>query len=139
MKIEGTCPNCKHDVSIPIDKLEVAQPQPVELLNATATPAATVQVTRESVQPPQPEVKIKTVAARDQPFYRCKKCNDKHKNENYKVRPNLRCPNCGTLNGEKSCKTCAKKTDPEDWEELDDETLDELEIPKPEASHTHED
>lgn len=137
MNIEGNCPHCKKDVSIDIDKLEVKTEAKPLLSNAS-----TLVQTQVLEQKPVETIKekIKTVAPSDEPYYHCEgeNCMGLHKNPNYKVRPNKKCTNCSTLNSPKAkgCKNCKK----DEFDELTDEDLDELEIPKPEMhDHSHED
>ena len=138
MKITGDCPNCKKEVSIDIDKLDIKPPATLEVQNATTTQNATVQV--QKVEPVEPEVQIKTVAPKDQPYFKCKNCGDAHKNPNYTEIPKFRCKNgnCNTLNGQKACKNCGNK-DEDEFEEEDIDELKEIGIPEPEhADHKHE-
>lgn len=133
MKITGDCPNCKKEIAIDIDKLDVKQEKPLEFVGSTTTAAQTIQVEK-----PKSEIQIQTVAPKDQPFYKCKNCGDKHKNPNYSKRPNKKCSKCGSLNGETSCKNC-DNNDSEEFEEIDEDKLDDMGIPKPEPhEHNHE-
>lgn len=140
MKIEGNCPHCQKDVAIDIDKLEVKTEARPIMANASTLVQLPEQNATGTTALMKPEIKIKTVAPSDEPFYHCEgeNCMGLHKNPNYKVRPNKKCTNCSTLNSPKAkgCKNCKK----DEFDELTDEDLDELEIPKPdEHDHSHED
>ena len=127
------CPHCKGGIDLNL------KPQGNKEVELELPPV-------NKIEPkPEPEVKEvekiveKTKPPADQPFYKCKNCGDKHKNPNYSKKPNKQCPNCGSLNGEKNCKNCNKATDADDWTELTDEELEELEIPFPEENHNNHD
>ena len=136
---EESCPHCKknfeseHD----IDNLEPAK------ITGTIKEIKTDsqnQTTVQEVKPVEPKIEIKTVAPKDQPFYKCKNCGDAHKNPNYTEIPKFRCKNgsCNTLNGKKACKNCGNK-DPDSFDEEDVEELKEIGIPEPSHSdHEHE-
>jgi len=130
IKGKTECPTCKkeHPAQFDIDKLTMENVKVPEITNPQASGLQTQQL-----QNPELEIKeiVKTVAPKDQPFYKCKNCGDKHENPNYSQRPNMKCPNCGSLNGEKNCKNCKKNTDLDEWEELDNDELNQLEIPEP--------
>lgn len=132
MKITGDCPNCKEKVAIDIDKLEVKQPK--ELENTTSEGQQTQQIIKPEIKEIEKIVE-KVKIPSDQPFYECKDCDSLHKNKNYSVRPNKKCNNCDSLNGPKNkgCKNCGNT----EFEELDEDQLDDLGIPKP-AEHEHE-
>jgi len=144
MKITGsaTCPDCKkpHPVALDIDKLQIATPEtPATVDNATTT-GNTVLIKPEDK--PKPEIKIETVSPSDEPYYACKNGNcDKglHKNPNYSKKPKEKCENCGTSNGIKKCKNCGN-IDPEEFETLDEDKLNELGIPEPvdHSEHGHD-
>ncbi len=57
-----------------------------------------------------------------------------HRNENYSEKPNKKCKNCDSLNGEKKCTNCGNK-DEEEFDELEDNELTELGIPMPPENH----
>ena len=138
MKLTGdtTCPWCKkdHKVEFDLDNLE-NNVKP----STTTNPQATGQTTIQEVKPEIVEKEvIKTVLPNDVPFFACKdgNCGEIHKNENYTKAPNKKCKNCDTLNGIKKCKNC-KNSDPEEFEELDNEELSDLGIPIPEEHEGH--
>ena len=132
MKITGDCPNCKKEVSIDIEKLEVKQPKTKDIENASTTGQQTQQIEK-----PKPEIIEKEIirAPSDQPFIDCKDCKSLHKNPNYKHKPNKRCANdkCGQLNKEdsKGCKNCGSAEFEEEL--LTDEELNEIGVPEPEV------
>jgi len=139
MKITGDCPNCKKEVSIDIEKLEVKQPKAKEIENASTTGQQTQQIQKPE-EKPKPEVKIETVIEDFKPNYECPDGNcdvGVHKNKNFKRRPKGKCTNCNqfTKHEKGICPWC-KSTE---LEELDPEELDELGIMKPnEVEHEHE-
>jgi len=118
------CPNCEKDFDgeIDIDKLDLKPPKAAEI--QASTEAINKEVTKQAKEFKQ---EVKTVAPPDQPFFKCKNCNDTHKNPNYTKQPNKKCQNCGTLNGSDSCKNCGSV----ESEELDPEELEDLGIPEP--------
>jgi hypothetical protein len=138
MNLEGdtTCPHCKkdHTASFNLDKLDIKTPAS-ELTNVTAT--ETSQVLEKKPEPePTPEPII--VSPSDVPFFPCKdgNCGEIHENPNYSKAPNKKCKNCDTLNGIKKCKNC-KNSDPEEFDELDNEELIEMGIPIPNEHEGH--
>jgi len=139
MKIHGDCPNCKEKVTIDIDKLQVTTPKTLE--NASAEGVTQVLETK----PVEPEIKevIKTISPSDKPFFVCANGNcgeGVHRNENYSKKPNKKCKNCDSLNGEKKCTNCGNK-DEDEFDDLNDEELKELGIPLPPENfegHNHE-
>jgi len=136
MIIEGDCPGCKQPLGINTDTMKIKQTtKQIEHPEATTGNQTTVQV--EKPEPEKIEI-IKTVAPSDQPFFKCKNCNDSHENPNYSEKPNKKCKNCDSLNGDKTCKNCGNH-DPDNFEELDNDELKDLGIPDPkEQSHDHE-
>lgn len=134
MKLTGDCPNCKKPVAFDVDKLEMKK-EDLEIENAQASGQTTTQIQKE------PEVIekeiIKSVPSSDQPYYECKDCDNMHKNPNYKIKPNQKCSNCGSLNRPKAkgCKNCGNT----EFEEVDNDELNELGVPEPElVEHDHE-
>lgn len=145
MKLSGatTCPNCKkdHKVEYDLDKLN-DNIKPSEISNVQASNQQTIQ----EIKPEIKEVEvIKTVAPSDAPYFTCtgNNCNELHKNTNYTRKPNKKCKNCDKLNSAKQCTNC-KNSDPEEFEELDDDELKDLGIPLPpededgHEGHTHD-
>jgi len=133
LKIHGDCPNCKEPVTIDIDKLEVKSPKQLE--NASAD--GQKQILEEKPKEPEKEIEIKTISPSDKPFFVCANGNcdiGVHRNENYSKRPNKKCKNCDSLNGEKKCTNCGNK-DEDEFDDLDDEELKELGIPLPPENH----
>lgn len=135
---EETCPHCKKNFESEkdIDNLEPVRAKGEIKEVKSDSNQTTVQVEK----PQEPKIEIKTVAPKDQPFFKCKNCGDAHKNPNYTEIPKFRCKNgnCNTLNGQKTCKNCGNK-DPEGFDEEDIEELKELGIPEPvEHEHNHE-
>ena len=130
MKIHGDCPNCKKEIAIDIDKLEMKQQKPKEVENPSSEQATVLEQKPKIIEK---EV-VKVVAPSDQPFIDCKDCKSLHKNPNYKHKPNKRCANdkCGQLNKEdsKGCKNCGSAEFEEEL--LTDEELDEIGVPNPE-------
>ena len=127
---DGTC---GHPHELEIELPEIKTPAII-----TQTQPATGANPPEEKPKPVEKTVIKTQAPSDQPFFKCKNCGDKHDNPNYSIKPNKKCPNCGSLNGNKNCKNCGNATDSDDWEELDDDELIELGIPIPEENHKHD-
>jgi len=90
-------------------------------------------------KPKEPEIKevTKTISPSDKPFFICANGNcdeGVHRNENYSKKPNKKCKNCDSLNGEKKCTNCGNKNEDE-FDDLDDEELKELGIPMPPENH----
>jgi len=135
MKITGDCPHCKKEVQIDIEKLEVKQPKPAEMPNASTTGQQTQQIQKEATKEEKIIEKEVIRAPSDQPFIDCKDCKSLHKNPNYKHKPNKRCANdkCGQLNKEdsKGCKNCGSAEFEEEL--LSDDELNEIGIPEPEV------
>lgn len=142
MKIVGdtTCPNCKkkHEVELDVDKLDSAKiiKENPQISNPQASGLQTQQVVKPQEKIIEKEV-IKSVPSSDQPYYECKDCDNMHKNPNYKIKPNQKCSNCGSLNRPKAkgCKNCGNT----EFEEVDNDELNELGVPEPElVEHDHE-
>lgn len=129
---DGTC--LEKPLSFKIDIPEVnpvvkTMPEPkIEGLNKT-------QPTQPHAEPAKSEEKVvevvKKVVPSWQPNYICKgpNCNTK-KNPAYAQRPKGKCPNCGQFSKEPfgACIWCGNK----ELEELDEEELDNLGVPRPE-------
>lgn len=138
MKITGDalCPGCnkEHPVSFDIDKLEVTKPviAPTSILNH-ATTQLTQQLDAPIVEQPKVIVKI----PKNIPKYKCKNCDKNHENKDYSERSKFKCEKCGQFSSDgKSCLFC---NNTEDFEELDDDELDDMGIPRPqEQEHIHE-
>jgi len=137
MKVTGdaTCPDCKkeHKVEFDFEKLDIKAPATLE--NATGTS----QILEQKPQEPETKEVIKKVLPIDKPFYVCENGNcdegQVHRNESYSKKPNKKCKNCDSLNGDKKCTNCGNK-DSNEFDELDDAELEELGIPlPPENSH----
>lgn len=137
MKLNGDCPHCKEKVSFDFDNIEMKQPKTLENSSADAPQ----QLLEKPIEKSEPEIKIETVAPKDEPFFECKNGNcgeGLHRNKNYSKAPNQKCKNCDSLNGSTKCKNCGNK-DPEEFEELEIDELKELGIPIPEPlEHSHE-
>ncbi len=140
MKLIGDteCPGCKksHKVEFDLDKLDIP-PTPAQ--NTQATGQQTIQEVKSEIKEVEKIVE-KTVTPSDEPFFACANgnCGDGvHRNENYKTKPNKKCKNCDSLNGKKKCKNCGN-TDEEEFDELDDEELKELNIPLPNEEESNE-
>lgn len=139
MKITGDCPHCKKEVAIDIEKLEVKQPKPVEIPNASVTGQQIQQIEK----PPEVKEVTKTVIEDFKPNYECPNGNcdvGVHKNKNFKKRPKGKCENCGQFAKHESgtCPWCKK----DEIEPIDPEELDDLGISKPteqeHEEHEHE-
>lgn len=135
MKITGdtTCPNCKkdHEVTLDIDKLDIKQP--ISTLN-NMTAAGPAPITTQILEAPRPEIKIVTKIPSYIPKYKCKDCNENHKNKNYTQKPKFKCSNCDQFSPDgKSCLFCDKK----EFEDVTDEDLQNLGIEEP-VEHEHE-
>ena len=138
MKISGTtnCPTCKkdHEVELDIENLTLDKVTKPKIENSQVSGLQTEQIIKPEIKEIEKIVE-KVKIPSDQPFYECKDCDALHKNKNYSVRPNKKCSNCDSLNGPKNkgCKNCGNT----EFEELDEEQLDNLGVPKPEE-HEHE-
>jgi len=140
-KTKKNCPGCgeeieivtkeSNQIEIPVEnnsqQLQVIQKQIEELKTIK-------EEVKEEKEPP------KTQSPSDDAFYDCANGNcdiGLHKNPNYTKRPNQQCKNCNRLNKKKACKNCGN-TDPEEFEEKNDEELEEMNIPLPnEVEHEH--
>lgn len=119
------CPGCKEKF-----ELEVKQKTPKVIIEQQET--TRIKEIEESKEVAKPKLLVPS----DEPFYPCKDCDTMHKNPNYRQRPNKKCENCGSHNGpnNKTCKNCSSK----EFEEIDEDALDELGIPRVENGSTHE-
>lgn len=127
------------DVSVDIPEVEIPKLQSNVVSGNQGQQLQQMQQQEPKVIEKEVEKIVEKVKApKDQPFFKCKDCGGKHDNPNYSEIPKYKCPNCGTLNGQKNCKNCAKTTDEDDWDELDDDELQELEVPLPEKPNNHE-
>lgn len=132
------CPDCKKNFE---SEHELENLEPIKhtgTIKEVKSDSTTTQVQLD--KSPEPKFEIKTVAPKDQPFFKCKNCGDSHPNPNYSEVPKYRCKNgnCNTLNGQKTCKNCGNK-DPDEFEEEDVEDLKEFGIPEPKSrEHSHE-
>jgi len=88
--------------------------------------------------PKEPEKKEKEILVPNyMPSYVCKgEGCEGHDNPNYRRRVEKRCTNCNMWGGPKNAKKCAM-CGSTDFEDVDEEELDTLGIPKP--GHSHED
>jgi len=137
MKITGDteCPGCKktHKATFDIDKLTTPESPTLENVQVTG------QATQQMEKPKEPEkiIETKTISPSDKPFFVCANGNcgeGVHRNDNYSKKPNKKCKNCNSLNGEKKCTNCGNK-DTEEFDELEDDELTELGIPLPVENH----
>ncbi len=131
MKITGdtTCPTCKkdHEASFDIDKLEVKNTVPA-LTNVSTTGIDQI------LEPPKVETKIVTKIPSYIPKYKCKDCNENHKNKDYTQKPKFKCDKCGQFSPDgQTCLWCDNK----EFEELSEEDLEDLGIAEP-LEHEHE-
>ena len=131
MKITGdtTCPTCKkdHEASFDIDKLEVKNTVPA-LTNVSTTGIDQI------LEPPKVETKIVTKIPSYIPKYKCKDCNENHKNKDYTQKPKFKCDKCGQFSPDgQTCLWCDNK----EFEELSDEDMEDLGIAEP-LEHEHE-
>jgi len=127
LKITGetTCPNCKkeHEVNFDIDKLDVKNNTPVLTNVSTQGTTSTIQI-----EQPKVETKVVTKVPSYIPKYKCKSCNENHKNKDYSQKPRFKCEKCGQFSPDgQSCLWC----DGKDFDELDDEELEEMGIEEP--------
>lgn len=71
------------------------------------------------------------------PAYNCPdgNCGEVHKNRNYRMRPKGKCENCGQFarNETGTCPWCGH----DDIEPIEDDELDDLDIPKATAHHNY--
>lgn len=131
-----TCPGCKKEFTKETDLDKLDKADPVKTTNSTIS--GNQQVLEQ--KPVEPEIKevIKTISPDDKPFFVCANGNcgeGVHRNDNYSKKPNKRCTNCDSLNGDTKCTNCGNK-DEEKFDELEDEELKDLGIPlPPEISH----
>jgi len=131
LKIKGSveCPNCnkKHDAELDIDKLTMEQVKTAEIKNPQDSGTSTVLETKPEVKP---EPKI--LPPIHVPAFKCtgSDCGEIHKNPNYFKRVKGKCKNCDQFSRDKEgdCPWCREKNS---IEEIDDDELDELGIPKP--------
>jgi len=142
---EENCPHCKKtfESSHSMDNIEpVINKGEIKEIQSTQN---TGNAQSTQIKEPQVEVKteIKAVSPSDEPFYTCKNgnCGSMHKNPNYSKKPNKKCKNCDSLNGNTKCKNCGNE-DSEEFDELDDDELKDLKIPIPEIDehegHNHD-
>jgi len=139
------CPHCKKQFTKETDLDSLEHTEPIQTTNPKVSGTAQILETiKKEPEKSESEIKIETVAPKDEPFFECKNGNcgeGLHRNKNYSKAPNQKCKNCDSLNGSTKCKNCGNK-DPEEFEELEIDELKELGIPIPEIKeheHTHED
>ena len=148
MKIDGDCPHCKKEVTLDTEKLQYVKQEDGNLVNTRVSAAGNNQILQVPEQKPSIVEKIKEVLPEFMPAGRCKNGNCDvgiHKNPNYKKRPKGKCTNCGQFSAHKEgdCPWCKNEDGKRgEIEELDDDELDELGIPKPpedeHEGHSHE-
>lgn len=131
---EIECPGCKHKFDKTTDLSDLKN-VPVTKIENKAKIKEVIEEGQTSQIIEKEKIVEKVKIPSDQPFYECKDCDSLHKNKNYSVRPNKKCNNCDSLNGPKNkgCKNCGNT----EFEELDEDQLDDLGVPKPEE-HEHE-
>lgn len=135
------CPHCKGKIEVEIErkpaKVKFAEiPDIEDIVDRKFKERELKQV----VDTPKPEKKKeKVVAPAYQPRFVCSGSGcEGHDNPNYQVRPQKRCTNCNMWGGPASVKKCPTCGSEEDFEEVDDDELDALNIPKPQHKHSHE-
>ena len=134
---ETDCPHCKktHDAEFNLENLEQV---PKTISKATIKEITNGNQT-QTLEEPKVIEKIKEVLPSNIPAFKCKdgNCGRVHKNPNYKRAPTGKCTNCGqfTSDLDTECPWCNKK----EFEEIEDSDLEDLGIPIPEHSHSHED
>ena len=134
---ETDCPHCKksHETEFDIDNLE---PVKQEASKGRVKEVINENQIQELKQEPKVIEKIKEVLPSNIPAFKCKdgNCGRTHKNPNYKHAPRAKCTNCGqfTTDPNSECPWC----DGKEFDELNDEDLENMNIPIPEHSHNHE-
>ena len=125
-------PDCTHPHEMEIEYAEPKLPKASTTVLASENPSATVLVQQE--KPVATVEKIVEKMPSHIPGFKCKNCGDTHRNKNYTQRPKGKCTNCGQFAKDEkgSCPWCNQQVEP-----LEEEELEDLGIPKPEA-HEHE-
>ncbi len=143
-----SCPGCKA-------KIELERKKPVhrivEKSDSLATSELDAIVERvaaklkpkepEKIEKPKEKVIVKLPSWQPKEFCANGQCGDPHKNPDYKQRVKKKCTNCGAWAPAKAakCATCTKQDIDDPWEELDEDELNEMGIPMPEAHEHHHD
>jgi len=129
------CPHCKKPFTKETDLDKLSHVENITPNNSTLS--ATTQVLEQKPKEPEKVIETKTISPSDKPFFVCANGNcdeGVHRNDNYSKKPNKKCKNCDSLNGDKKCTNCGNK-DEEEFDELEDEELTELGIPMPPENH----
>ena len=146
---DTTCPGCNltHEAAIDLDKIpQLKNAQFSQDIRVAKEPEkqpdfdAIIEKKLKEKEPKKEEPpKVKVVAPSYQPKHLCKGAGcEGHDNENYTMRVKKKCSNCDQFapDSVKKCPWCGET----DFDDIDDDELDELNIPRPrEHSHTHDD
>jgi len=134
------CDNCDKDHDVELDLNDIT----IEKLKTAKLKDISIEEKSDESKPDEtkPEVKTEFKIPSHIPSAQCKsgKCGKNHKNKDYTNPPNQKCENCGQFSyNSKECPWCNHT----EFEEIDQDTLQELEIPIPasqeEHDHDHED
>ena len=123
MTQEIDCPHCNGQIRLKFKE------EPKLLPRTKSKIKEIIEEEDENDEKLAPEIEIKKVPPRDEPYFHCATCKENEENENYTERPRKRCTNCDSLNGEsrKGCKNCNN----DEFEEVSEDDLEEMEIPVP--------
>lgn len=144
--VDTECPGChkKFGTAVNLDEIVIGQVHKEREHEPLPDIGAMIDQKlkeREPKEAPKEKKEIKVKLPRTQPKWYCtgKGCEG-HDNEDYSERPYKRCTKCNRWGGSKDVTTCPMcgNNDPDDFEIDDDETLDDLNIPRPKA-HDHGD
>lgn len=134
------CPHCKGKVKVEVERepatVKLQKQQSLEDLEATIEKAIEKRIPKQEKKEEKPP-EVKTVAPAYQPKHLCKgKDCEGHKNPNYSMRVKKKCTQCDQFapDSVKKCPWC----DNDEFDDLDDDDLDSMGIPKPEHDHEHE-
>lgn len=150
LTFEVDCPTCKKPHAATVDLPELVSPRAKNLVRERSEPMQPLQdldsiidkklkeKEPKPVETPKPK-KEKVVAPAYQPRFICNGAGcEGHDNPNYQMRPQKRCTNCNMWGGPASVKKCPTCGSEEDFEEVDEDELDTLNIPRPQHRHSHE-
>ena len=129
------CKNCniEHDVDIDLNDITIEKLKTAKMTDIKVEQIQEQKPTEKPDSKQKPSFKIPSHI----PSGSCKNgsCGKNHKNANYQNPPNQKCENCGQFSfNSKECPWCGKS----EFEEIEKETLEELEIPLPESHDDHD-
>ena len=133
---ETDCPHCKktHDTEFDLDNLESIPKEAPKGRIKEIVSENQKMITEE----PKVIEKIKEIVPSNIPAFKCKdgNCGRVHKNSNYKREPKGKCANCGQFSSDldTECIWCNGK----EFEEVNSDDLENMNIPIPEHNHSHE-